>query len=104
MIGKKEEERKEGRREGGHHVGITHPTDCFWMQKDAVFLQGFFRALFDWALVSSFLIEFYLFRREQKKYCLTGPAPPPCSSEEGERPGAISRRASSFQACVNKLW
>lgn len=64
--------------------------------------KGFSRALFDWASVSSFLIEFYLSRREQKKYCLTGPAPPPCSSEEGERPEAISRRAS-FQACVNKL-
>jgi hypothetical protein len=40
-----------------------------------------------------------LFRREQKKYCLTGSAPPPCTAEERERPGAASPRASFQGLC-----
>lgn len=82
----------------GPSIPLTFFPGC---KKMLLSCRGF-SVHFDWAWVSSLLIEFYLFRREQKKYCLTGPAPPPCSPEEGERPGATSRRAS-FQACVNKL-
>lgn len=100
----KKEGRKQGRERGrkDNMQGSSISMDCLWMQKDVALLQGFFRALSGWAWVSSFLIEFYLFRREQEKYCLTGPAPPLCNPEEGERPGIASPRAF-FQACVNKL-
>lgn len=44
----------------------------------------FFKAEFGWAWVSSFLIEFHLCRREQKKYCLTLPSPSPCAALRAE--------------------
>lgn len=61
----------------------------------------FFKAVFGWAWVSSFLIEFHLCRREQKKYCLTLPGPSPRAVLSRWEEEASCLEGLPFQAPVN---
>lgn len=84
-----------------HEGGMADPTGQPRMWEEVSVLQDFFKEPFGWAWVSSFLIEFCLCRREQKKYCLTRPRPSPCEvGGRGGGRGATPRRAA-LQARVN---